>query len=216
ESADFRGPRDDVESALASIFAAVLRLPHVDIGDGFFDIGGHSLLATQVVSRVRQTLPIDLPLQALVQAPAVQPPPPHRAPPPAPPDPTRGPPPTATLPLSFAQERLWFLDQLEPDNPFYNVPVALRVRGALDVGVLERSLQSVLERHHVLRARFAAVDGRPAEIIRPAAEAIVGLADGAIDLSALDAAERMARVHALAVEETRPPFDLPPDLLLPP
>ncbi|MEO5730783.1 MAG: phosphopantetheine-binding protein, partial [Byssovorax sp.] len=121
-------PRGPVEAALAAIFSDVLAVPEVGAHDSFFDLGGHSLLATRVMARARSAFAVDLPLRALFDAPSpsqlaarveaalraghgVAAPPLTRAP--------RG----GSLPLSFAQERLWFLDQLEPGSPSYVVPM---------------------------------------------------------------------------------------------
>ena len=162
-------PRGPVEEALAAIFSEVLRLPTVSAHDGFFELGGHSLLATQVIARVRAAFAIDLPLRALFEAttPAelaarvdaalradrgVTPPPIVRVP--------RE---KATL-LSFGQERLWFLDQLEPGDPSYILPEVLRLDGALDAGVLGRVLSAIIARHEVLRTTFATIDGRPVPV----------------------------------------------------
>ncbi len=134
--------------------------------DGFFELGGHSLLATQAVSRIRAALGVDVPLRALFEAPTVaglarrvdaalragrdaEPPPLL----PAPAD--------AEPALSFAQERLWFIDQLEPGSAAYAMPVARSLRGVVDRGALERAFQALVARHAVLRTTFAAVDGRP-------------------------------------------------------
>jgi amino acid adenylation domain-containing protein/FkbM family methyltransferase len=210
-------PRDETETRLAAIFTEVLRVPRLGVDESFFDAGGHSLLATQVVSRIREAFRVELPLRALFQSPTVA----GLA------EVLRadGAPATAdqAIPrradggaarLSFAQERLWFLDQLEPGNPFYNVPLALRLRGRLDVGALEQSLHEVLRRHEVLRARFVAVDGTPVQIVRSVEECGVSLAEQAVDLTGLPAAERASRVDALATAEASRPFDLADDLLL--
>ncbi len=107
-------------------------------------------------------------------------------------------------PLSFAQQRLWFLDRLVPGNPFYNVPSAVRLSGALVVPVLERTLAEIVRRHAALRTTFALVDGRPVQQIAPAATASLTL----IDLSLLSETEREAEAHQLATKEARIPFDL--------
>src|SRR5262249_10017871 len=155
---------------LCGIWAEVLGLETVGVYDDFFELGGHSLLATQLVSKVRNVFGIELPLralfdnpevaelgraveQALRQGQGVSAPPLGRAD-------RRGP-----LPLSYAQQRLWFLDQLEPGGIAYNVPVAVRLRGALKVKALERALSEIVRRHEALRTRFPAVDGEPAQVI---------------------------------------------------
>ncbi len=166
EDAGYVAPRTPLEEVLCGICADVLRAGRVGIHDSFFELGGHSLLATRVVSRVRAVLGAELPLRALFEAPTVaelaarvsldagtQSPPLKRAP--------RG----APLPLSFAQQRLWFLDRLEPGRASYNMPFALRVRGPLDVDALESALAELVRRHEPLRTVFREVDGEPAQVI---------------------------------------------------
>src|SRR5439155_7602286 len=108
-------------------------------------------------------------------------------------------------PLSFAQQRLWFFDQLEPHSPLYNVPVAVRLGGPLDMDALRRSLVGIIERHEILRTTFAARDGQPYQVIAP-----VGAQHAAplLDLQALPEAEREAAALRLARTEARQPFDL--------
>ncbi|HEU4556446.1 MAG TPA: amino acid adenylation domain-containing protein, partial [Longimicrobium sp.] len=158
-------PRTPAEEVLAGIWAEVLRLDRVGVEESFFDLGGHSLLATRVVSRVRELFAVELPLRALFECPTVAElaarveemrraglpmlPPVVRA--------GR----TGALPLSFAQERLWFIDRLEPGSAVYNLPVARRLGGALDVAALERALGEIVRRHEALRTVFTEVDGSP-------------------------------------------------------
>ena len=163
-----------VEEILSAICAEVLGRETVSVHDNFFDLGGHSLLATQVISRVRDAFGQEVALRSLFEQPTVaglareieagrvglemQAPPlvqVDRA---------------ERLPLSFAQQRLWFLDQLEPGSAFYNIPAAVRLRGVLNIEALERTLSEVVRRHEVLRTHFIAVDGEPVQVIEPAQE----------------------------------------------
>ena len=108
------------------------------------------------------------------------------------------------LPLSFAQQRLWFLDQLEPGSAFYNIPAAVRLRGALNIEALERTLSEVVRRHEVLRTHFIAVDGEAVQVIEAAAPVRLAV----LDLSGLDEAERTAETERLVAAESARPFDL--------
>ena len=128
-------------------------------------------------------------------------PPPERAAgaEPIPPRPDR-----AAFPLSFAQQRLWFLDQLSPGDPAYNIHGAVRLRGALDLAALARSLRAIAARHEILRARFPTVEGRAEQVIAPPG----GPALPVVDLTALPAGRREGEVLRLAVAEARAPFDL--------
>jgi amino acid adenylation domain-containing protein/non-ribosomal peptide synthase protein (TIGR01720 family) len=112
----------------------------------------------------------------------------------------------ATYPLSFAQQRMWFLNQLEPDSPMYNIAAALRISGALDVAILERSLNEIVRRHEVLRARFPTAKGHPVQVIAPVDEPTFGWRIN--DLCALPPAEREAEAQRLAAAEAQRPFDL--------
>ncbi|HEU4452404.1 MAG TPA: condensation domain-containing protein, partial [Longimicrobium sp.] len=201
-------PRTPVEEVLAGIWAEVLRLERVGVEESFFDLGGHSLLATRVVSRVRELFAVELPLRALFEGPtvaelAVRVEEMRRAGLPVLPlvVPTGR---TGPLPLSFAQERLWFLDRLEPGSTTYNLPAAWRLGGALDERALERALGEVVRRHEALRTVFAEADGSPVQVISPFA----GFTLPVENLSALGEADREAAVGRRAGEEAARPFDL--------
>ncbi|HST57241.1 MAG TPA: amino acid adenylation domain-containing protein, partial [Longimicrobium sp.] len=201
-------PRTPAEEVLAEIWAETLRLERVGAEDNFFELGGHSLLATRVVSQVREAFGVELPLRALFEGPTVA----ELAgrmeemrraelpvlPPVVPVDRT------GALPLSFAQERLWFIDRLDPGSAVYNIPVAWRLGGALDVDALERSLGEIVRRHEALRTTFAEVDGSPVQVVAP----FVGFALPVEDLSGLGDSDREAAVKRRAGEEARRPFDL--------
>ena len=202
-----------VESAIASIFAQVLGLETVGIRDNFFELGGHSLLATQVISQLRQTFKIELPLRYLFESPTVAAlaeqielamrsnqgivQPIERV--------SRN----ADLPLSFAQMRLWFLDKLEP-GAVYNIPAAVRLVGALDVAVLEECLNEIVRRHEVLRTIFLEVEGQPVQRILPMQTINLRL----INLRELPESEREPKVRELAVLAAKQPFALDKDPLL--
>ncbi|HEX8246379.1 MAG TPA: amino acid adenylation domain-containing protein, partial [Longimicrobium sp.] len=204
----FAAPRTPVEEVLAGIWAEVLGCERVGVDESFFELGGHSLLATRVVSRVRQLFAIELPVRALFDDPTVaglaaQVHALRRADLPVLPPVAaveRG----GDLPLSFAQERLWFMDRLQPGSSFYNIPVARRLHGALDPDALERALGETVRRHEVLRTVFAERDGAPVQVIAPFA----GFTLPVEDLSALPDEEREAEVRRVAAAESALPFDL--------
>jgi len=208
-------PRTPTEEALAAIWSEVLEVGPVGAHDDFFDLGGHSLLATRVASRVRTVFGVDLPLRAVFEAGTLaelaavldrslaggaggrE----HPAEPPIErivPDERGG-----NIPLSFAQERLWFLDQYAPGNPFYNVPVAVRLRGRLDRRAFGRSLAQVARRHETLRTRFPSEGGRPVQRVT---DEIWPLP--VVDLSALPEGLREVEVERRATAEASRPFDL--------
>jgi amino acid adenylation domain-containing protein len=205
-AADFVAPRTSTEESLAEIWAGLLPPRPIGAGDDFFHIGGHSLLATQLVSRIREGFGIELPLRRVFERPTLAAMAAEieaaaggvGAPP------LRAMPRDGDLPLSFAQERLWFLDRLQPGSPAYNMPAAVRLRGDLDAVAFRRSLEEIVRRHESLRTRFAVRGGRPAQVIvddsRP------GLP--VVDLRGLPAGLRESVIQRLAVEERRRPFNL--------
>jgi amino acid adenylation domain-containing protein len=206
---EFVAPRTPVEEVLCGVFAQVLGVERVGAHDNFFELGGHSLLATQLMSRVRSTFRVEAPLRALFGHPTAAELARHveaalRAG-----AGVEAPPVTAVgrggaLPLSFAQQRLWFLDQLQPGGDAYNVPVAARLNGPLDAAALARVLTEVVRRHESLRTTFREEDGEPAQVIHDAAPVALPVED----LCAFAEAERESEARRLAAEEARRPFDL--------
>jgi len=202
-------PRTPTEELLAAFWAQILAREQVGVEDDFFDLGGHSLLATRVISRVREAFGVELPVRALFEARsiaslAVRIERERSSAPSAPPLLARGR--GGELPLSFAQERLWFLDQLDPGSPVYNVPFALRLDGPLRVPALRAALAEIVRRHEVLRTTFALSpeSARPMQVIAAGAPATLP----AIDLAAVPEALGGAEAERLARAEARRPFDL--------
>jgi amino acid adenylation domain-containing protein/non-ribosomal peptide synthase protein (TIGR01720 family) len=208
QTAQFIGPRSPEEELLCSIFAEVLKRERVGVDWNFFEMGGHSLLATQVIGRIRRELAVDLPLRSLFQFPTVAdlarqvregcgshvP----AAPSIEPVDRKRD------LPLSFAQQRLWFLDQLQPGNTAYNLLFGIRLSGSLDIQALRHSLREIVQRHEILRTTFPERDGTAVQRIAERCEVHIE----EIDLRELtrQASEEEVRRHRRAQAER--PFDL--------
>jgi acyl carrier protein len=198
-----------VEEVVAGIWKEVLGVERVGVEDSFFELGGHSLLATQVMSRVREAFGVEVALRELferrtveglsarieaamknndgVEAPPICPVSREQE-----------------LPLSFAQQRLWFLDQLEPGTKIYNIPLAVRLYGSLDVASLRRALDEIVRRHESLRTIFRASGGRAVQVIMPAEAVPLPIKD----LGALSEEEREAEAWRLSKEEAHRPFDL--------
>ncbi|RNB58932.1 amino acid adenylation domain-containing protein [Brevibacillus gelatini] len=208
-SGEYIAPRNQAEELIANIWSQVLGVEQVGIYDNFFELGGHSLLATRVVSRLREAFGTDLSVRSIFEHPTIaawseqatalmvgeketdgttiQP------------VPREG-----KLPLSFAQQRLWFLDQLMPDNPMYNIPFALRIQGELDVAAWEKSLQTIISRHESLRTTFTDEDGQAVQVIHPQLDWKLAV----LDLRELAANEREREVDRLAAAEAAQPFNL--------
>ena len=202
-------PRTQTEKLLAGIWCEVLGISQVGIHDNFFSLGGHSLLATQVMSRIKEAFHVEVALRRLFETPTVaglsdavsmvvdkkQGASPEQ---------------TATgsgeegFPLSFAQQRLWFLNQLEPESPAYNIMFVIRLIGHINTDALEKSISEVLKRHEVLRSVFSAVTDEPVQRINHSA--VFTLQQ--VDISNLPEQQREPEAKLLAREELSRVFDL--------
>ncbi|HEV2733442.1 MAG TPA: amino acid adenylation domain-containing protein, partial [Longimicrobiaceae bacterium] len=206
--AEYAAPGTAAEEVLAGIWAAVLGVGRVGVHDNFFELGGHSLLATQVVSRARQAFGVEVPLRALFEAPTVAELAPRvealRGADASSPGPIERVPRTEAPPLSFAQQRLWVVDRIEPGSPAYNMPSALRLRGALDAAALRRSIGELTRRHEALRTTLQERGGAPVQVVHPPAPAALPT----LDLSRLPAGARAPEAERLAGAEALRPFDL--------
>jgi amino acid adenylation domain-containing protein/non-ribosomal peptide synthase protein (TIGR01720 family) len=197
-----RRPRTPREEILCGLFAEVLGVPEIGIDDGFFALGGHSLLATRLVSKIRSTLGVELPIRALFEAPTVA----------GLVDKLDGATKARTalvryerpelVPASYGQRRLWFLNALEGDASPYKIPIGLRLRGEVDRDALRAALRDVLERHEVLRTIYPEVDGEPVQRVLDA-----DLATRAVTLVEIAEQDLRAAVHA----EVGAGFDLAVD-----
>ncbi|RAI62650.1 non-ribosomal peptide synthetase [Pseudomonas fluorescens] len=202
-------PVTELEQQIAAIWREVLGLAQVGLHDDFFALGGHSLLATQIISRARQACDVELPLRVLfehselgafaeqvrlIQAngstnkqPSIEKVDRRQA-----------------VPLSYSQQRMWFLWQMEPDSPAYNVGGMARLRGVLDVARFEAALQALILRHETLRTTFPSIDG----VARQHVHTETGVRMAWKDFTALDAEGREWQVQQLADDEAHQPFDL--------
>ena len=219
----FVKPRNATEEVLAVIWGQILGLAQISIHSNFFELGGHSLLATQVISRVRQSFGVEIPLHLFFETPTIaglasailnQ---------------SAGDPEYQTIPqrsdcaersaggnrqlapLSFAQQRMWFLEQMEPNSTAYLIPIAQRLLGKLNVGVLQQSLDAIVAHHEALRTNFiTSDDGSPIQVISAARSVQLKL----IDLTQEQASNQEEQVQRLLNQEAQRPFDLTSDLML--
>ncbi|WP_287658358.1 MULTISPECIES: amino acid adenylation domain-containing protein, partial [unclassified Microcystis] len=198
-------PQSPTEEILAQIWEQILKVERVGREDNFFELGGHSLLATQVFSRLRETFHVELPLRSLFTDPTIaelalkieQ----SQQAIPVPPILARND--NTNLPLSFAQQRLWFLDQLEPNSAFYHVGGALRLEGKLNITALEQSLKEIINRHEALRTNFITVNGQATQIIHPAINWRLSVVD----------CQNLTDTQSLEIAEAEKPFNLAQDCL---
>ena len=202
-------PRGPLEEAVVEIWQEVLGVDHPGIHDNFFELGGHSLLATQIISRIQRTFHVDLPLRHLFETPTVaglaetvevflrdgQPVETLQI---------RPVPRDADLPLSLAQQRLWFLDQLEPDKPVYYISNVSRLKGPLELQALEQSFNGLIQRHESLRTTFLNVAGQLVQHITSTFHWSLPV----IDLREIPEDEREAEAHRQVKEEVQCPFNL--------
>jgi amino acid adenylation domain-containing protein len=203
-------PRNPLEEILLEIWQELLMVRVASIYDNFFQLGGHSLLVTQVLARIRAVLQIDLTIAHFFEAPTIaqlaqrvelamhekagQG---REVPPLVSVDRTQ------PLPLSFAQQRLWFLQQLEPSSSFYNIPIYTRLQGILHVKALHEALQELVRRHEVLRTTFILQEGQPAQYINESLQLDMPI----VDIEPLDQ-KREAAIQSYIAQELQTPFDL--------
>ncbi|WP_193196875.1 non-ribosomal peptide synthetase [Nostoc sp. MG11] len=208
-------PSTPIEEMLAQIWAQVLKVEQVGIYDNFFELGGHSLLATQLLSRIGNIFQVELPLRSLFAAATVaelgyligqlqqqkleltSQPILRRAR-------------DAQLPLSFAQQRLWFLDQLQPGSGSYNMPLTVRLVGNLNQPALEQSLQAIIGRHEALRTNFLTVDGQPTQVIQTKTNWTLSI----INCEDLPTSEKEIAIQQLVQKQAIQPFSLADEPLI--
>jgi aspartate racemase len=205
----FVAPPSLIEETLAAIWRQVLQLDHVDHADNFFWLGGHSLLATRIISRIRETFRVELPVRSLFESPtlaelsqriesAMRSGASMAAPP------IKALPDDEQLPLSYAQQRLWFLNQLMPDSNAYNLPAEMVIDAQINVTAFQQALTEVMRRHEALRTTFVLSGAQPLQHINPPAPFDLPL----VDLRALSTAEQRAVTERLQQESELRPFDL--------
>lgn len=216
DAAAYVAPKTPLEQKLADIWAKTLGLEQVGIEDDFFAIGGHSLLAAQVIYRLQSALKLDVSISRLFELPTIAALAEYLTPlyesntPSAALEPITSISRETTLPLSFSQEQLWFLSQMEGGGIAYNIPLAFELAGTLHIPALEQSLTEILRRHEALRTTFPVVNGAPIQRISSPQPFCLPV----VDLRSLSEGDRRAEVDRLATEEAQRPFNLANDLLL--
>jgi amino acid adenylation domain-containing protein len=213
EGDGYLSPRTPVEEIVAGIFVEVLKLDRVGRRENFFDLGGHSLLATQVISRVRDSLGVEIGVRSVFEKPTAEglagriedamragekalAPPLARV--------EREGVSRESAPLSFAQQRLWFIDQLNPGSAVYNITGAVRLDSGLKLYALELAINEIVRRHEILRTRFEALAGEPAQVVDAWAPRSLDITD----LTSLPTEEREKELNRIAGEEAETGFDL--------
>ncbi|MEW6735712.1 MAG: amino acid adenylation domain-containing protein, partial [Acidobacteriota bacterium] len=196
-------PSNPIEASIAKIWCQLLGLERVSVYDNFFELGGHSIMATQLLARIRDLFHIELPLDTIFATPTIvelakmidqreetfslRPVPRN-----------------CKLPLSFSQERVWFIHQLNPNNLAYNYQATLTFLGQLDISVLEHCLEEIVQRHEIYRTTFSVYDGSPLQIIHQPWPVKLLL----VDLQVLPACQREQEFNRLLDVELKRPYDL--------
>ncbi|NJM19925.1 MAG: amino acid adenylation domain-containing protein [Richelia sp. SM1_7_0] len=213
-SSDIVPASTPVETLLAGIWAEILGIEKIGINHNFFELGGHSLIATRVISQIRQVFQVELPLRYLFETPTIawlakeiektitvestvaatniEPIPRWQQ-----------------LPISFAQQRLWFLTQLEQNSPFYNISAAVQLQGELNVEALQQSFNQIVHRHEALRTNFLTKEGQPLVVISEAKPLTLSI----LDISSIGA-NQQAEFQQQIAREAQKPFDISSDCLL--
>ena len=204
-------PRTPLEELLTTIWTEVLELEFIGIADNFFELGGHSLLIFQVISRVQQRLQVQLSPSILFEYPTIAELAQHL-------ESRRGNQPQQqpisvrqpNLPLSFFQEQLWFLAQLNPNVPSYNESVTIHINHKVNVAALEQSLNEIIKRHEALRTHFVSVSGQPVQMIMPPPTLKLPV----VDMRSLPLELRPVKAQQLATQDAQRSFDLSQYILL--
>ncbi|MEM9271366.1 MAG: amino acid adenylation domain-containing protein [Cyanobacteria bacterium P01_F01_bin.143] len=206
---EFVCPTTPTQETIATIFASVLGIEKVSIHGNFFELGGHSLLATQAISRLRQALNRELPLRIMFEYPTVaqlaanlsqKKPLAAKLPQSIKPVPREN----NAFALSWGQERLWFLNQLEGTSSTYNLPGAVRLTGNLNIKALQQALSEIEQRHEILRTSLQNINGTPRQVVNAEAKLVLNL----VDLQTIAAPEQEIRLQQLSKQEIQTPFDL--------
>ena len=207
-SAAWVAPRSPMEEIISDIWCEVLAKNRVGVFDNFFELGGHSLLAMQVLARIHREIAVDLPFRTLFELPTIarlaeRLEHTHHAPV-LPPLVAQGRVPTEQIVLSYAQKRLWVLYQMEPESPFYNVPLVLQLHGFLNLKVLEQALAEIVQRHEILRTSFVVEGGEPLQRILDTQ----ALSITSADLRSIEPLKRDKQIRQQIQGEVLRPFQL--------